>query len=248
MVIVMRRILAILCCLFAVASCDKHDPILPGTRTPIFDTDRVIVQNKVIEQIPESAHNVDNSDCPYTRDSDNVVWDGTRKIFSGFPTNNTVSAPVHPVCSGKYVYVGLSTGELVKINPKNRQIMWIADIYRASNMTGGASMVDIIAPVVPYGDSVYVGGLADAFCRVNASTGAKKWCVNIGVASSFAIAGDYAFVVGTDSNLYAVSLRDGAVFWRTDVESQTGATYVNGHITVGREVFNASDGKKILDK
>ena len=62
MVIVMRRILAILCCLFAVASCDKHDPILPGTRTPIFDTDRVIVQNKVIEQIPESAHNVDNSD------------------------------------------------------------------------------------------------------------------------------------------------------------------------------------------
>ena len=244
----MRRIYAILCCLFLIAACDKHDPILPGVRTPIFDTDTISVQNKTITNIPETAYAFDNSACPYTQDSNNVVWDGTRKIFSGFPTNNTVSANPKPVCSGKYVYAGLSTGELVKINPKNRQIMWIADIYRASNMTGGASMVDIIAPVVPYENSVYVAGLGDAFCRVNAASGAKIWCVNIASSVPFVIAGKYAFAVATDGNLYALSLSDGAVLWRSATTHQVAPTYDAGRIIVGRETFNAMDGKKILDK
>ena len=244
----MRRIYAILCCLFVVAACDKHDPILPGVRTPIFDTDGVNVQNKTIEPAPESAYVFDNSNCSYTQDSNNVVWDGTRKIFSGFPTNNTVAANPRPVCSGKYVYAGLSTGELVKINPKNRQIMWIADIYRASNMTGGASMVDIIAPIVPHEKSVYAVGLGDAFCRVNATSGAKNWCVNIASTMPFVIVGGYAFVVSTDGNLYAVAVADGAVFWRSAVKNQVAPTYNAGRIIVGTETFNVRDGKKILDK
>ena len=137
---------------------------------------------------------------------------------------------------------------VVKINPKNRQIMWIADIYRASNMTGGASMVDIIAPVVPYENSVYVAGLGDAFCRVNAASGAKIWCVNIASSVPFVIAGKYAFAVATDGNLYAMSLSDGAVFWRNPTKQQVAPIYDAGRIIVGRETFNAMDGKKILDK
>jgi outer membrane protein assembly factor BamB len=244
----MRRIYAILCCLFLVAACDKHDPILPGVRTPIFDTDTINVQHQEITDIPQNAYTFDNTKCTYTQDSNNVVWDGTRKIFSGFPTNNTVSAKPKPVCSGKYVYAGLSTGELVKINPKNRQIMWIADIYRASNMTGGASVVDIIAPIVPYENSVYVAGLGDAFCRVNATSGAKNWCVNIASAMPFVIADKYAFVVATDDNLYAISLKDGTVLWRSATKHQVAPTYDAGRINVGSETFNVRDGKKILDK
>lgn len=243
----MRRISIALCCLFAVCACDKHDPILPGNRTPIFDSNTVQVQNKNIENLPETAFVFDNSDCDYTQDSNNIVWDGERRVFSGFPTSNTVSASVKPVCSGKYIYAGLSTGELVKINPKTRAIAWIADIYRASNITGGAPMVDIIAPIVPYKQSVYVGGLGDAFCRVNSYSGVKKWCVNIGIAVPFVLAGDFAFVVGTDDNLYAIALSDGAVMWRSGIKSQKGPEYKNGRITVDKEVFDAQDGKKILD-
>ena len=244
----MRQIFTIFCCLFCLCACDKHDPILPGTRTPIFSTDEISVTNTTIDNIPDMAHIIDNSDCNYTRDSDNVIWDGARRIFSGFPTNNTVAATVRPVCSGKYVYAGLSTGELVKLNPKTRQIIWIADIYRASNMTGGSSVLDIIAPVIPYEKSVYVGGLGDAFCRINAASGAKKWCLNIGVAVPFVIAGDYAFVVGTDNNLYSVSLADGVVLWRAPVKKQAAPTYDAPYIIVGTERFNVSDGKKVLDK
>lgn len=244
----MRRIFVIFCCVTVLSACDKHDPILPGVRTPVFDTDEISVQNKTITDIPETAYVVDNSDCSYTQDSNNVVWDGARKIFSGFPTNNTVSATPRPVCSGKYIYAGLTTGELVKLNPKNREIIWIADIYRTSNMTGGASVVDIVAPIVPYGDSVYAGGLGDAFCRVNATSGDKKWCVNIATANPFVIAGNYAFVVSTDNNLYSILLSDGSIFWRAPLEHAGTPEYTTGRVTIGQETFNVESGKKILDK
>ncbi len=244
----MRKTSVILGCLLGLCACDKHDPILPGVRTAIFDSSDMQVQNKDITVIPQAAHITDNSQCQYRQDASNVIWDGERKIFSGFATSNTVAADTRPVCSGKYLYAGLTTGEVIKINPKNRKIMWIADVYRTSNLTGGASVVDIIAPIVPYGNAVYAGGLGDAFCKMSATSGDKKWCLDIGVAVPFAIAGNYAFVVGTDNNLYAISTKDGAVFWRSEIIEQVAPTYENGKITVGTEIFNVQNGKKILDK
>lgn len=243
----MRKLSAIICCLIGLCACDKHDPILPGTRTAIFDGGGVKVANKTITDIPASAYTFDNSGCSYTQDASNIIWDGTRRIFSGFSTSNTVSATMRPVCSGKYIYAGLTTGEVIKLNPKNRQIMWIADVYRTSNLTGGASVVDIVAPIVVHDNYVYAGGLGDAFCKISATSGDKKWCLDIGVATPFIIAGEYAFVVGTDDNLYAVSLADGTVFWRASVSGQAAPEYQNGRIRVDDMVYDIADGK-IIDK
>ena len=229
----------------ALVACDKHDPILPGVRTAIFDGANVNVLGQDILDVPTKIVNIDNSNCPYTQDKNNVVWDGTRKIFSGFPTSNTVSGNVSPVCSGKYIYAGLTTGELVKLNPKNRQIIWIADIYRASNLTGGASMVDIVAPVVPVDRYVYVGGLGDAFCKLDATSGVKKWCLDIGVGVPFVITENFAFVVSTDRVLYAVSLKNGDIYWHQDVKNMVAPIYQDGIISVGKQVFSVKNGKNI---
>lgn len=244
----MRRGLIAICCIVGLGACDKHDPILPGVRSSIFNTSRLNIKNQTISDIPESAHLIDNTNCPYTQDSKNVIWDGQRRIFSGFPTNNTVKTDMRPVCDGRYIYAGLTTGELVKLNPQNRQIVWIADIYRPSNLTGGASMVDIIVPPVPYKGAVYAGGLGDAFCKVSATNGKKIWCTEISVAQPFVIAGNYAFVVATDDNLYAIKTSDGAIMWRTEISNQVAPNYESGIITVNREKINVADGKKVLDK
>ncbi|MBP3544888.1 MAG: PQQ-like beta-propeller repeat protein [Alphaproteobacteria bacterium] len=241
----MRKSTAFICCIVALCACDKHDPILPGVRTAIFDSASVKVLNQDITNVPETAFVFDNANCPYSQDSANVIWDGERRVFSGFATNNSVSSNQQPVCDGKYLYAGLTTGEVVKLNPKTRQIIWIADIYSISNLTGGASMVDIVAPVVPYKNSVYAGGLGNAFCKINANSGVKQWCVDISVPVSFTIAGDYAFVVGTDSNLYAISVKNGDVFWRTSVEKQSAPMYENGIVSVGKQRINAENGKNI---
>lgn len=239
----MRKYAVLIGCITLLAACDKHDPILPGQRTDIFETKDINILNHHIDRLPESIVDTDTQKCPYTQDSNNVIWQGDKKIFSGFPTNNSVKSTQKPVCSGAYIYAGLTTGELIKVNSKTREIAWIADIYRSSNLTGGASVLDLIAPIVIYDGSVYVGGLGDAFCRVNAETGVKKWCAPIGVAQPFLITDTAAFVVSTDNNLYAIRPTDGAIYWAAGVKKQTAPVYENKTITVGGEKIDAQTGK-----
>ena len=233
-----------LICLAALSACSKRDPILPGVRTSIFDTTTVKMANDNIASIPDDAFEMADAECPYRQDSSNTIWDGERKIFSGFPTSNSVKNDAKPVCNGNYLYAGLTTGELIKINPANRKIIWIADIYKASNMTGGASVVDIVSPIQIRGANVYAGGLGDAFCKINATTGTKKWCVELGTAEPFILAGDVIFVVGTDDNLYALRDNDGAAYWITEISKQAAPKYDTGVLTVGREKFDALTGEK----
>lgn len=241
----MQKFVAVLTSLVALAACSKHDPILPGVRSAIFATDAPTVLNQNVSDLPDAPITHDAVACPYTQDATNTIKRGDRKIFSGFPVPNSVRSTQTPVCSGKYVYAGLTTGELIKIDTTTRQVAWVADIFRPSNMTGGASVVDIVAPIVVSGPDVYVGGLGDAFCRINATSGAKKWCANVGTAYSFVMTTPAIFVVGTDNNLYALRNSDGAIYWRTEIDEQSAPKYADKIITVGRQKIDAETGKII---
>ena len=227
----------------ALSACDSHDPILPGVRSDIFATDTLKVLGEPVPNVADSSVLPGASDCPYTQKSDNTIWDGERKVFSGFATNNSVAGTKQPICNGKFVYAGLSTGELVKVNGKNRQIAWIADVYRPSNMTGGASVVDIIAAPQIYKNYVYVGGLGDAFCKISDATGRAAWCIDIGVEKDFVITDAAIYVVDTDKNLNAIRLRDGAIYWRSPVKKSKTPKYQDKIVSVGGEDFNAETGE-----
>lgn len=229
-----------------LGACDKHDPILPGQRESIFPGSALTVVGKDVPNLPENAYTPADVKCPYSQDAANIIWSGDKKIFSGFPTSNSVKSNQTPVCDGNFVYAGLTTGELVKVNPRTRDIKWIADIYRASNMTGGAGMVDIITPIVVKGSDVYVASLGDAFCRVNKTSGVKKWCVNISAGVPFIVTDSASFILGTNNTLYAINNNDGSVYWATNrVREQRAPEYKDRVITIGREQFDATNGKRI---
>lgn len=235
----------VLLSLVVLGACSKKDPILPGTRESIFPGAVLTVEGKQVPNLPDNAPVRTVVDCPYTQDTSNIVWYGKKKLFSGYPTNNSVKSDQKPVCSGKFVYAGLTTGELVKVDSTNRNIAWIADIYRQSNLTGGATVLDILAPIVVDKDVVYVGGLGDAFCKLQASKGAKIWCLEIGVAEPFLIMDALAFVVGTNNTLYAINTNNGDIYWGTKIKTQAEPKYANKIITVGNQKINAVDGKII---
>lgn len=239
----MRRLAAASLILLTIGACTKHDPILPGLRTSIFDENQFLRAGVDVPALPQAAVTAENTDCPYRQDSSNIIWDGDKKIFSGFPTSNSVKSAQQPVCAGNYVIAGLTTGEVVKVNPRNRQIAWIADVFRPSNMTGGASVLDIVAPVIVNGDAVYAGGMGDAFCRINLSNGNKKWCAPISVSAPFIIAPPAAFVMGTNGTLYAVRLSDGAVHWQRDIGKCDRIEYRDSIVTACRKKINAATGE-----
>lgn len=228
----------------AIVACSKRDPILPGERTDIFDNNEVSVIDREVPELSESVTNISGDEnCEYRQDAQNVIWFGDTKIWTGFATNNAVKSNQSPICEGRYIYAGLSTGEVIKVNALNRKLVWSADVYRANNLTGGASMVDIVAHVGLDDRYVYAGGLGDAFCKLNAYTGNKAWCVNISVPVDFIMVDDFVFVVGTDNNLYAINKQNGNVYWKSEIKKQVTPQYDGKNIIVGRQKINYRNGQ-----
>ena len=239
----MKKIFAIFLCVLVVSSCSKHDPILPGERHDIFDTTDVKVLNKEVPNLSSQEKDIfGNKDCEYKQDSLNNIWRGETKIYTGFVTDSVVKSNQSPICVGQFIYTGLSTGEVVKINTTNKNVVWVADVYRGNNLTGGAAVVDIVAHVGVDKNYVYAGGLGDAFCKLNANSGNKIWCVNISVPVDFIVVDNFAFVVGTDNNLYAINTDNGSIYWRTVVKKQRVPKYDGKNIIVGREKIDYTNG------
>ena len=242
----MRKYIPLLFCVLITSACDKHDPILPGVRTTIFDSGTAQnILNTSVPDLPDTAPTHQNSDCPYTLDNTNTIRDGDRKIFVGFPASNFIDVETHPVCDGGYVYAGLNTGNVVKIAPKSRNLVWMTDVYSESNMMGGAPTVDIVAPLIINGSWLYAGGMGDAFCKININNGNKKWCAPIGTRKPFIVLENVAYITGLDDALYAVRLSDGAIYWRSELKKQSTPKYDNKIIMVGKQRFDAATGDEL---
>ncbi|MCL1891904.1 MAG: PQQ-binding-like beta-propeller repeat protein [Alphaproteobacteria bacterium] len=237
-------------------ACSKPDPILPGLRTPVFDGGAVMQEKGPIpEDILSDGFariKITEPQTGFEQNLNNEIFEVSdsgekRKIFAGFPTTEKINVPRTPVFYKNFVYAGLTTGELVKVNPKTRELAWIADIFFESDMLGGGSVLDIVAPVVIDEDRLFAGGMGGEFCRLNMANGHKIWCAHINVATPFVIAGDLAFVMGANSVLYALDARNGTIYWTAKTrraytpkpESADGKYFVR----VGKERFYAATGK-----
>lgn len=240
----MKKLFAFLLIVLAFVGCSKHDPILPGVRHDIFDTTDVKIENKDVPELSENAKDIyGNKDCEYKQDSLNNIWHGEDKIYTGFAMDAVVKSNQSPICVGQYIYTGLSTGQVIKLNTINKKVVWFTDVYRENNLTGGASVIDVIAHVGVDKNYVYAGGLGDAFCKLSANNGNKIWCVNISVPVDFIIVDNFAFVVGSDNNLYAVNTDNGSVYWRTEVKKQVAPKYDGKNIIVGSQKIDYKNGE-----
>ena len=242
----MKKLFAILLCVLSVSACSEHDPILPGVRHDIFDNNDVNVLNMDVPDLSKSQKNIYGmDDCDYRQDETNTIWYGDKKIYTGFAMDNFVKSNQTPICTGQFVYAGLSTGEVIKINVKTKRVVWVADVYRANNLTGGADVVDIVARVGVDGNYVYAGGLGDAFCKLNSVNGNKIWCVNISVPNDFIIVDNFVFVVGCDNNLYAINTDNGNVYWKTEIKKQITPKYDGENIIIGKQKINYKNGELV---
>lgn len=240
----MKKYFAFLIGVLAVAGCAEHDPILPGTRVDIFDVARVRVENIDVPQLSNDAKNISgDAKCNFTQDLSNNIFAGDKKIFSGFPVTNVVRSNQSPICDGGFVYTGLTTGAVIKLNASTGRTVWATDVFRASTMTGGTPVVDIVAHVGLTGGFVYAGGLGDAFCKLDKFSGEKIWCIDISVPVDFIMVDNFIFVVGGNGTLYAVNATSGKIYWATSVGVQVRPKYENDSLTVGGKRINYHNGK-----
>jgi len=195
--------------LLLIAACSKSDPILEGDRTPVFRAIGIQVTEVFDGDLGEPLI---PAKCDNFRiDSNNQIWRGNTRIFAGIPTDSEIKADKQVACRARYVYAGLSTGELVKVNSENRDLAWVADIFMANHPTSNILFVDIIATPVVNGDFIFVGGLGKAFCKIRDRDGTKVWCVPISVRDIVKSTRNYNVILADNGTKYVVS-REGRVY------------------------------------
>ena len=196
-----------------LAACTKTDPILPGARVPVFAADVLKIESGAPGNI---GADLTPAPCDYRIDGENQIWRGGARIFAGISTESEVAVNKKVVCSGKHIYAGLSTGELVKVDAATRNLAWAADIFAERNPTGGDPFLDIVAAPVVNGGFVYAGGFGGAFCKLRDSDGGKVWCLPIAVAAITRATENYIFVKTTDGRELAVSINGKAYLLNND--------------------------------
>ncbi|MCQ2574617.1 MAG: PQQ-like beta-propeller repeat protein [Alphaproteobacteria bacterium] len=238
----MKKLFLVILGLVVLVGCAEHDPILDGKRHAVFETEKLIVLNKKTPVSDKTTVVKNTKRCPYTQDKTNTIWSGKTKIFTGFSSKHFVESNQSPICTGSYLYTGLTTGEVIKVNVYTQRVEWMTDLFKLNSVTGGTGIVDIVAHVVKDSDSVYAGGLGDMFCKLRSSDGDKIWCVAISVPVDFVVTSDAIFVVGADNVLYALNKNNGMAYWKTEVKNQVQPVYKDQILIIGTEKINAVDG------
>ncbi len=229
----------------ALSGCDKSDPILPGDRTSIFENEELQFSDKKITDLPANSIKNENNNCNFTLDNKNNIWRGKTKIHSGFATNDFVDTIKKPICDNGYVFAGLTTGDLIKINPITKKTVWSAQIYSDSNITGGASILDIVAPIVILDKYVYVAGLGNAICKISTSSGNKIWCNPISISDEFIVTKNVTFAKDINNTLYAINNANGKIHWMIDTDSDDKISYSDYKIMIDGDEYDAYTGSQL---
>lgn len=115
------------------------------------------------------------------------------------------------------VVAGFSSGDLTALRIENSRPVWQDTLARTGISTAVAHLSDIDAsPAIDQG-RVFAIGQGGRMAAVELSTGQRVWEVNIAGISTPWVAGDWIYVVTSDSRLLCLSRGTGKVRWATQL-------------------------------
>lgn len=154
-----------------------------------------------------------------------------------------------PAIFGDTLVIGFSSGELNAIKTDTGQVAWQDNLSRTSRLTALASLTDIDAsPVIDRG-RVFAIGHGGRMIALDLATGERVWERSIGGLSTPWVAGDFLFVITADSQIVALTRKDGKIRWVTqlqryqDVKARSGLVRWQGPVLASdRLILTASNG------
>jgi outer membrane protein assembly factor BamB len=130
----------------------------------------------------------------------------------GLPQQASLITNASPAVEGDIVVVPYPSGDLVALKITDGSSVWSESLSRTRTTSQLTSMSDAARPVIDNG-TVFAIGHAGRMVATHAGTGERVWSLNIPGMQPPWVAGDSVFVVDTNSQLLAVSRRDGKVQW-----------------------------------
>jgi outer membrane protein assembly factor BamB len=155
----------------------------------------------------------DNQLVALSADAGKQLWDAVAIV-----ENAGLLGAAAPAISGDTMVIGYSSGELNAIKTDTGQVTWQDNLARTSRLTALASLTDIDAsPVIDRG-RVFAIGHGGRMVALDLATGERVWERSLGGVSTPWVAGDFIFAVTTDSEVVALTRRDGRIRWVTQLQ------------------------------
>ncbi len=189
----------------------------------------------------------DNQLIALVAETGEVIWEQV-----AIAENAGVLGAASPAVQLDTVIGAFSSGELMAMRADNGRILWQDALTRTARMTALATLSDIDGqPIIDRG-RVYAISHAGRLVSIDIRSGERVWESNIGGINTPWIAGDFMFVVTTEAEIAAVSLRDGRVRWITQLQKfrnandRKGLIYWSGPVLAGDRLLVASSEGYLL--
>ncbi|MEK9671030.1 MAG: PQQ-binding-like beta-propeller repeat protein [Rhodospirillaceae bacterium] len=156
------------------------------------------------------AVTLDNRTFAINADTGQPVWD-----HSGITESAALLGSASPAVDGDVIVVPYSSGELVALRTENGRLLW-SDSLASVKRTDIVSALSHIRgrPIIDRGLVIAVShsGIMAAY---DLRSGRRVWEKDVGSVESPWVAGNYIYVLTTDSEAAAINRDTGQVYWVT---------------------------------
>lgn len=148
------------------------------------------------------------------------LWD-----HQGITESASILESTSAAVADQYVIVPYSSGELFALRADNGRSAWNDMLTRSGTNTALSELDDIAGRPVVDRDMVFAISHSGIMVAININTGDRVWSRDIGGIQTPWAAGDFIYVLTTESQLLCLSRKDGRVKWLAQLDRWTDADH-----------------------
>lgn len=155
----------------------------------------------------------DNQMHALAADDGRTLWQ-----HNGIPEDAGLVGSPSPALEGSTVIAPYTSGELFALRVDNGRVLWSDQLVRTARVTPLAALSEIGgSPVVDKG-VVLALSHSGRIAATDLSSGARLWESDIAGIETPWLAGSFAFLITTQSELVCLELRSGRIRWVTELQ------------------------------
>ncbi|MBO6757044.1 MAG: PQQ-binding-like beta-propeller repeat protein [Roseibium sp.] len=135
--------------------------------------------------------------------------------YIGIEETAGLLSAANPAVSGDRVIVPFSSGEIMALDIKTGEPIWIDGVSRGLRTLALSGLADVSASPVISGTTVYATGVAGRTIAASVRTGQREWSKDIGSVHTPVVSGNAIFMIDLDDRMVALDRSNGDTLWST---------------------------------
>jgi len=135
--------------------------------------------------------------------------------YVGIEETAGLLSAANPAVSGNRVVVPFSSGEIMALDIKKGEPVWIDGVTRGLRTMALSGLADVSASPVIAGGTVYATGVSGRTIASSLKTGQRIWAVDLGSVHTPVVSGSAVFMVDLDNRMVALNRKTGDTLWTT---------------------------------